>query len=453
DITITLVSASNDVEIGSTSSANLLIEDNDSVEASVVAIQSANEVGPEGQFSFRLTKALVADTEITFTISGNATNGIDYDFITNSVIIPSGHTEFILPISTIDDTIVEVGGENITITLESASNDVEIGTTATANIGIEDNDDITVGASIVVTDIASEINTNGSFTVSLSQSIQESTEITYSISGNAEEGIDYNSLSGSVTIPLNTTSVTIPITIVDDNIVEIATEELSISLISSSNNVNIGNDNLATMSIQDNDISEVNIIGVTNASEENVLGVFEITLTKPINQDITISPLLYGSAELDIDYTLESNAILIPANTTSFSLNINPVDDTIEEMGGELISIDLVSEQDYLNLGLNWKASIQILDNDSIIVEQSQVKQEPLIYPNPSYGEFVIDFGLEGTKDANLEIFDMSSKRVYSEIFEDGQTNVTIKKIIAPGKYIMSIRNSGDIITKQIIRL
>ncbi|MBU2902188.1 Calx-beta domain-containing protein [Maribacter dokdonensis] len=455
DITITLVGASNDVELGSTSSANILIEDNDPVEVSVVAIQSASEAGQEGQFSFSLTEALLIETEIIFTISGTATNGTDYNLITNSVTIPSGDTEFILPISAIDDTIVEVGGEDITISLVSASNNVEIGSTSSANILIEDNDDehITVEASISVTEIAGESSTNGSFTISLSQSMQETTEITYSISGNAEEGIDFNSLSGSVSIPMNTTSVTIPIIVIDDNIVEIADEHLSISLISSDNNVVIGNENIATMSIEDNDISEVNIVGVTDASEDNVLGVFEITLTKPINQDITISPLLYGSAELDIDYTLESDAILIPANTTSFSLNINPVDDTIEEMGGELISIDLVSEQDYLNLGLNWKASIQILDNDSITIEQPTVYQEPLVYPNPSYGVFVIDFGTEGTKDAILEIFDMTSKRVYSEILEDGQTKVTIKKIIAQGKYIMSIRNSGDLITKQVIRL
>jgi len=453
DITITLVSASNSVEIGTIATANMLIEDNDSVEASIVVVQSASEAGQEGQFLFRLTEAQLTNTEIIYTISGTAINGTDYDVIMNTVTIPSGETEFALLISAIDDAIVEIGGEDITITLESVSNGVEIGSIAAANMLILDNDDATVEASIVMTETASETSNNGAFTISLSQSMQENTEITYTISGNAEEGIDFSSLSGSVTIPLNTTSVTIPIIIIDDNIVEISSEQLSISLISSNNNVIIGNENIATMSIEDNDISEVNIIGIIDASEDNALGVFEISLSNPVNQDVSISYVLNGSAELNLDYTLENNVFMIPANTTNFSLIINPIDDSVEEIGGEQIIIDLVSEQDYLNLGLNWQASIQIFDNDSMTIEQPLVFKEPLVYPNPSYGEFVIDFGPEGTKDAIVEIFDMSNKRVYRETLEEGQTTVNIERIIAQGKYIMSIRNNGNLITRQVIRL
>ncbi|WP_324026182.1 Calx-beta domain-containing protein [Maribacter sp. BPC-D8] len=455
DIAITLESASNDVEIGSTATANILIEDNDAVEASIVAIQSASEEGQEGQFSFSLTDALATDTEIIFTILGTAINGTDYDEIINTVTIPSGETEFVLLISAIDDAIVEVGGEDITITIESVSNNVQIESNATANIFLEDNDDedVIIEASIVVTENAGETSTSGSFTISISKAMQESTEIVYLISGNAEEGIDFSSLSGSVTIPLNTTSVTIPITVIDDNIVEISSEQLSISLISANNNVIIGNENIATMSIEDNDISEVNIIGITDASENNVLGVFEITLTKPINQEVSISYVLKGSAELDIDYTIESSVFMIPVNTTNFSLIINPIDDTFEEIGGEEIIIDLVSEQEYLNLGLNWKGSIQILDNDIAKSKQPLVFQEPIVYPNPSYGAFTIDFGVEGTKGAVIEIFDISNKRVYSEILTEGQTTLSIEGIISHGAYTLKILNNGRKITKRVIRL
>jgi|GEM_PF-6747139 len=75
--------------------------------------------------------------------------------------------------------------------------------------------------------------------------------VAYSINGTATNGVDYSSLSGSVTFAAGQTSVDIPINIIDDNDVE-GTETVTISLVGNSN-YNLGASIDGTITIADND--------------------------------------------------------------------------------------------------------------------------------------------------------------------------------------------------------
>lgn len=75
--------------------------------------------------------------------------------------------------------------------------------------------------------------------------------VSYGISGTATNGVDYSSLSGSVTFAAGQSSVDIPINIIDDNIAE-GTEKVTISLLENSN-YNLGASVNGTITIADND--------------------------------------------------------------------------------------------------------------------------------------------------------------------------------------------------------
>ena len=118
---------------------------------------------------------------------------------------------------------------------------------------------------------ASEPNTNGQFTVTLSASSDTATTISYAISGTATDGTDYTTLPGTVTLPANTTSTTIDLIVVDDN--EIETDEtvtLTLeSLISGADNISI-DVSPATLTIANDDVSNNIVIPVTLGDSLNL---------------------------------------------------------------------------------------------------------------------------------------------------------------------------------------
>lgn len=69
-----------------------------------------------GQFVFTRARAENIPLTLFYTVSGTATNGLDYDLIGNSITIPAGSKTAILPINSKTDAIRE-GMENIKIEL------------------------------------------------------------------------------------------------------------------------------------------------------------------------------------------------------------------------------------------------------------------------------------------------------------------------------------------------
>jgi hypothetical protein len=89
-----------------------------------------------------------------------------------------------------------------------------------ATITIPDNDNALV--SIAATDdVVDETGSNnGVYTVTLSNQSSSATTVSYTVSGTATSGTDFTALSGTVTIPANTSSAAINLTILTDVLVE-----------------------------------------------------------------------------------------------------------------------------------------------------------------------------------------------------------------------------------------
>ncbi|MGH9851557.1 MAG: Ig-like domain-containing protein, partial [Blastocatellia bacterium] len=103
------------------------------------AAASASEPGADtGAFTIARSGNIDAPLTIVYTISGAATNGVDYDEITGSVTISAGAAAATIPINPKDDALVE-GSETVTLTL-LGSGDYVIGAQGEATVIIADND-------------------------------------------------------------------------------------------------------------------------------------------------------------------------------------------------------------------------------------------------------------------------------------------------------------------------
>jgi hypothetical protein len=97
---------------------------------------------------------------------------------------------------------------------------------------------------------------NGVYTVTLSNQSSSATTVSYTVSGTATSGTDFTALSGTVTIPANTSSAVINLTILTDVLVE-ADETVIVTL----TGITAGDDAIAvdtdndeaTITIPDND--------------------------------------------------------------------------------------------------------------------------------------------------------------------------------------------------------
>lgn len=89
-----------------------------------------------GAFTITSVGATNINLSIPFTISGAASNGVDYASIANSVTIPAGSSSVPVTISPIDDGIV-VGDVPVTLTLSNSSA-YNLGSPATATVTIHD---------------------------------------------------------------------------------------------------------------------------------------------------------------------------------------------------------------------------------------------------------------------------------------------------------------------------
>jgi len=78
----------------------------------------ANTFGDPGTFAIRRQGNLNVPIPVSFTLSGTAGNGTDYNFISNRLVIPAGATQTLVSVIPRPDNLVE-GTEHVVLTLES----------------------------------------------------------------------------------------------------------------------------------------------------------------------------------------------------------------------------------------------------------------------------------------------------------------------------------------------
>ena len=365
-----------------TGSATVAITDDESstsLSLSVSNAADAAEPGTDGGFTISLPTGITATEDVTvnYSVSGAATAGDDYVAITSGITIPAGLNSVTVPVTITDDQVIEVT-ETVVMTLAggSSNNFTFTGTgSATVYIADDESDDPTNRALAISKDgDGAEPGTDGGFTISLSEGITASEAITVSVTtvGSATAGEDYVALTGTAVIPVGGSSVSLPVAVLDDQLIE-GTENLVITLNGgTSTSFTFTGAGSTTVELTDDDnVPENLVLNVTktaDAAEPSTNGGFHIALPAGLTatEAITVNYSVAGTAVGGQDYIQLSGETVIPAGDNGVDLPLTVADDqVIESAETVMVGVTGGSSTSFTFTG-GSSATLDIADDDNI---------------------------------------------------------------------------------------
>ena len=171
--------------------------------------QASENGGTPGSFTITRRGSLDADLTIQLGVSGSAQNGVDYQFIPGTVVMPSGIATLAIPVTPYPDSQMEPT-ETVQVALVAGAG-YRVGTPTTASVSIED---LLMLVEIEAVD-AVAVKQDGipaTFMITRRDVINRDVVIRLTISGTASNGVDYNTLSSLVYMAPNQTVAFLTVT-------------------------------------------------------------------------------------------------------------------------------------------------------------------------------------------------------------------------------------------------
>jgi Bacterial Ig-like domain/Calx-beta domain len=375
------------VTIGAASgSETVLVNDNDTA---TVTIPTGASSATEGGATANLPVTLVLTASgsggspqlavpITVALPGNA------DYSTNQVTFGAGSTNGAsdsLVVTATDDSLVEAATETFTGQSLVPTSTASVTVSGSQTIAVNDNDSAMVsinsgtttvteggpGAKVTATLI---LQTNGP----AGGVAQLAVPITVNLPGNA----DYTATAATFPVGSgNGATADIGISAVDDQLVEPTVESFpgqTVGITSTGGaNVTVASPGgTQQINVIDNDTATVSIAPTTNGNEQGpVNGVFTLTQTKLSSVNTVINYSVGGTATSGSDYTPLSGSVTIPAGSSTATITVNVIDDSVTEPT-ETVTVTLTGISSG-NPGVsldpspgNQTATLNILDNDGL---------------------------------------------------------------------------------------
>jgi hypothetical protein len=325
----------------------------------------------------------------------NATPAIDYTIANSGTMTfaPSSAGPDTIWVSIKDDCIHETL-DSIYLVLRNPSASNLIGTDSIFKIYIGDNDAI---PSVSFSTSSPSINESAgvyNVNVTIQTPNCDTTKVTVNVvGGNAVVGTDYTATMPVtlVFLPSSTTTQVVPITIIDDAIVE-GLDSIILQLSNATNGATIFT-STKKLYIQDNDVALVTTVDFATASatktEADGLINIAVAITNPTSSTITLPFTISGSCTQNVDDTFFSTSpITIPANATSTTIQVNIIDDVLVE-STENVIITLGAPTNAV-LGTVSSFTLNITDNDANGVASIKTNNKLSIYPNPAKNHLTV---------------------------------------------------------------
>ncbi|GHA07961.1 hypothetical protein GCM10008090_17230 [Arenicella chitinivorans] len=260
------------------------------------------------------------DQTVDLTVSGVGISPTDYTLNTE-IVIPDGQTSGSTTFTVLNDSLVE-GLESATLTLTNPSTGVLLGTTVSQNIAISDDD--YAQFSIATTSNAIEPSTHGLFTVSSTHPLPSPALVSMTITGTATEGVDFATIGGSFVFPTGTTTVTIPVNVIADAIVEV-NETIIVTLTNTDKSFAlIGAENSATVVIENVPESlQLSLDAASITEGGSVTGTV-------IRENTSLSDaLIVHLSSSHPDRLMVSATVTIPASQASTQFTVSGIDNLL----------------------------------------------------------------------------------------------------------------------------
>jgi hypothetical protein len=354
-------------------------------EGSPIKEPIGNETAREGRFVISRTGSTAEPLTVGVSLSGivnSAEKGRDFRFdpdITDRVTIPPGASSVTIRVIPLADDLVE-DNESINLSL-LPGNTFDLGD-RTASITIEDTPPV---LSVRATDGEAQEGglgfnpKSGRFTITRTGVTTNPLTASFTLTGTATIGVDYQTVPLSVTIPAGQTSADIDITPIADNLIE-GNETVILTLTEDRSKFVLGADRSATVTIADRRPGIANVIATQPRAErppvDNRPGIFTISRpTRPdgiqdTTGDFLVNFTLSGSADFSRDYDI------LPSNFDGFSFSGNQGQIVIRDArGAETITI--VPKTDNDNIPGDETVTLSIVDGNSATV--TIVENRPIV--------------------------------------------------------------------------
>ena len=314
------------------------------------------------------------DLAVTFSVSGSAIEGTDYQTLTRTVTIPDTQTIATIDVTPIVDSLAEYN-EFVFVTLvdEEEYDFYYSFFPPSATVTIRDKPFVSIEATDP--DAAEEGTDPGQFIVSRTGSTADELVVYYTVSAatgmgsNAIADSDYTGLPGYLSIPAGSSNATIDVTPIDDILAE-SPEQVQIVL---SYHIQYWADSAAasgTVTIADNEPS-VGIEATDASAAEEGLDPGEFTITRSSgdwSQPLTVLYSVAGSADAAVDYSgmsvLGIGSATIEAGNPSATISVVPIDDTVVDPD-ETIEVVLQYNTTYaISAGT---AVVTIIDDEPVV--------------------------------------------------------------------------------------
>ncbi|KYG71783.1 hypothetical protein MB14_10760, partial [Roseivirga ehrenbergii] len=367
--TLTITNPSGGILLGTTTSQDVMITDNDPIEVNLSAnANSGSEIGTVITLQVTAAFAVVGDQTVDLSVSGTDITFTDYALINPTITILDGQTSNTISFTIQDDTYVE-DTETATITMGNPSAGLALGAIATLDITIIDND--VAGFNITESDgntSVSETGTTDDFLVKLDRRPTSDVVIDISSGDLGEATVSPTQL----TFTINTwnTAQTVTVTGVDDNFVDgdqNTTITLSINDANSNDLFDPVADQTLTVTTIDDDAVGFTVAqsdGNTAVSETGTTDEFTVVLSAQPASDVIIdissgdtgeatvshASLTFTAANWNAPQTIIVTGVddaLVDGNqNTTVTLSINDAgsDDSFDLLADQTIMVTTVDD-------------------------------------------------------------------------------------------------------------
>ncbi len=342
--------------------ASSVIVDDDAAPNVSLSHDKASIAEAAGTVAFSAFLSVASGLPVTVDLgfTGTATFTSDYTRTGTRIIIAPGARSGSITVTAAQDSIDEAN-ETILVDILGVINGVELGTQQSSTLIADD--DIAPAVTLTRNNVnIAEAAGASIFTATLSTASGLPVTVALGFTGSATSPADYTRTNTQVVIPAGSTSGTITVNAVQD-VIDEPNETVIVDVIGVTNGVENGVQQQTT-TITDDDVAPTvtlsrNIAAITEASG---ISIFTATLSAISGQAVTVVLGFSGTSTSITDYASTASQIVIPAGSTTGTITVIAVQDTLDE-ADETIVVDIISVINGTESGVQ-QATATITDDD-----------------------------------------------------------------------------------------
>ena len=396
---------------GNQNQATVNLQDND-VGISITGRDAVRE-SVESGITFTVSLSRAAPKPVTVdvtTVDGTATSddtvtatslGSDFEAKSQTLTFEAGQTQKTFTVTLVDDTFDEPR-EEFTAQLGNASDNARLLVASATGMISDDEEELMLGVYRTRQRVAEDRGAPVDFLLELrpaANSGATASEFEVSVDwslegGTALPGADYLDVSGEATIPPGARSVTVEVSLVDDELHEAIFETFSFR-IDGAVAADVDEDHESIeISIRDDDDVQADVAVDTESVAEGADAEFTVSLSGALSTaPVELTYAVSGTAGAD-DYTAPSGTLTIPALAAEATISITTLADDVED-DDETLVVTLTGATSHgrtLQVA-DTAAKATILDQGTLTVsitggsatEGEEVQLTIAISPPPSY--------------------------------------------------------------------